>query len=103
MLSATEDVARLRVVEAGGDACDWRRSPLRVVDFEARVEGIDLRGRLVIDGGGKLVTVGNGQVSRIGLHPPIRPQTGFANQRQTPPLPTLNGRRLDPVYIIYTC
>lgn len=40
VLSTAEDVARLRAVEGGGDACDWRRSPLRVVDFEARVEGI---------------------------------------------------------------
>ena len=41
MLSATDDMARLRAdeaVETGGDG--WRRSPLRVVDLEARVEGI---------------------------------------------------------------
>ena len=56
MLSTTDDMAHLRAdeaVEGGGDA--WRRSPLCVVDFEARVEGIALRGygrRWVIDGGG---------------------------------------------------
>ena len=36
-------MARLRAdetVEVGGDG--WRRRPLRVVDFEARVEGISL-------------------------------------------------------------
>ena len=43
MVSTTDDVARLRAdetVEGGGD--DWQRSPLRVVDFEARVDGIIL-------------------------------------------------------------
>ena len=43
VLSATHDVARLRAdetVEVGGDG--WRRRPLHVVDFEARVEGISL-------------------------------------------------------------
>lgn len=43
MLSTADDVARLRAeetIEGGGDG--WRRSPLRVVDFEARVEGIAL-------------------------------------------------------------
>ena len=41
VLSATDNMARLRadeVVETGGDG--WGRSPLCVVDFEARVEGI---------------------------------------------------------------
>jgi hypothetical protein len=69
VLSTTDDVARLRAdeaVEGGGDA--WRRSPLRVVDFEARVEGISLR--WVGDGLSMVVvTVGNGAVSRKGLHP----------------------------------
>ena len=41
MLFTTDDMARLHAdeaVEAGGDG--WRRCPLRVVAFEARVEGI---------------------------------------------------------------
>ena len=45
VLSTTDDVARLHAdeaVEGGGDA--RRRSPLRVVDFEAQVEGICLQG-----------------------------------------------------------
>ena len=68
MVSTTDDVACLRAdetVEGGGD--DWQRSPLRVVDFEARVDGIFCQyfsevvvvggGRAVIFGGGKMVAV----------------------------------------------
>jgi hypothetical protein len=49
VLSTTEDMARLRAeeaVEAGGDG---RGCPLRVVDFEARVEGISLAKAGVVD------------------------------------------------------
>jgi hypothetical protein len=85
VLSTTDEVARLRAdeaVEGGGDA--WRRSPLRVVDFEARVEGMALR--WVGDGLSMVVvTVGNGAVTERDFTP-VRPQTGFANQPQTPPL-----------------
>jgi hypothetical protein len=87
VLSTTDEVARLRAdeaVEGGGDA--WRRSPLRVVDFEARVEGIGLRG--AGDGLSMVVVmVGKRGVSRNDFTP-VRPQTGFAHQGQTPPLQT---------------
>ena len=78
-MSTTDDVARLRAdktVEGGGD--DWRWSPLRVVDFEARVDGIFCRyfsevvvvggGRAVI-GGGRAVIFGGGKTVAVLDHP----------------------------------
>ena len=68
MVSTTDDVARLRAdktVEGGGD--DWRWSPLRVVDFEARVDGIFYRyfSEVVVVGGGRAVIFGGGKTVAV--------------------------------------
>ena len=54
-----------KLSKGGGD--DWRRSPLRVVDFKARVDGIFCRyfSEVVVVGGGRAVIFGGGKTVAI--------------------------------------